>query len=298
MAKSQELANFEKMVEKIIFDEEELETLKIAIKNFTDGKTSSKELKRLLLQCRGRMVEDLTDFAFFISEKLQTRSTKQPQPSPTESESNLIEEIAERNELLVTVAKRINAYLRGESNISSREEESLKLDEIIKNEIERVFLVIDIDEWLIMCRYDDYKFYTKLYNKLEGLYRQEFEEGKKKFKTSNKEPENMPGKIVKLNFPENVTTELMGFISIRNNITHNNWDIAPSDVEIAHNSFVSLLIYLIVSYLDVQLLSGNEQLFYNYLRQCLSSNLEKSPKFLTKIESSLNTYFTNYNEDN
>ncbi len=56
MAKSQSLANFEQVVEKIIFNEEELETLKIAIKNFTEGKTSAKDLKQLLLQCRGRMM--------------------------------------------------------------------------------------------------------------------------------------------------------------------------------------------------------------------------------------------------
>jgi len=59
MAKSQELANFEQVVEKIIFNDDELTELKIAIKNFTEGKISEKELKHLLLQCRGRMVEEM-----------------------------------------------------------------------------------------------------------------------------------------------------------------------------------------------------------------------------------------------
>jgi len=67
MAKSQELANFEQVVEKIIFNDDELEELKIAIRNFSEGKTSEKALKRLLLQCRGRMVEEITDFGFFFA---------------------------------------------------------------------------------------------------------------------------------------------------------------------------------------------------------------------------------------
>ena len=36
MAKSQELADFEQVVEKIVFDADELEHLKIAIKNFRE----------------------------------------------------------------------------------------------------------------------------------------------------------------------------------------------------------------------------------------------------------------------
>lgn len=113
MAKSQELANFENMVEKIIFNNNELEKLKISIKNFADGKTSAKDLKGLLLQCRGRMVEDITDFAFFFAEKriedlLQTEKIKEHPTSLIKVESQLKEEIREKNELLETVAHRVN----------------------------------------------------------------------------------------------------------------------------------------------------------------------------------------------
>ena len=113
MEKSQELANFEHVVEKIIFNNDELEELKIAIKNFTEGKASGKELKHLLLQCRGRMVEEITDFGFFFAEKrtkklMQTlRNTQQPS-SPSNLESQLRDEIIEKNELLETVARRVN----------------------------------------------------------------------------------------------------------------------------------------------------------------------------------------------
>lgn len=113
MEKSQELANFEHVVEKIIFNDDELEELKIAIKNFTEGKTSGKELKHLLLQCRGRMVEEITDFGFFFVEKrtkklMQTlRNTQQPS-SQSKVESQLRDEIIEKNDLLEAVARRVN----------------------------------------------------------------------------------------------------------------------------------------------------------------------------------------------
>ncbi len=113
MERSQELANFEQVVEKIIFNDDELEELKIAIRNFTEGKISGKGLKHLLLQCRSRMVEEITDFGFFFAEKktkqlMQTLRNTQQTFSPTKVESQLKEEIEEKNELLETVAERVN----------------------------------------------------------------------------------------------------------------------------------------------------------------------------------------------
>ena len=117
MVKSQELANFEQVVEKIIFNDDELKELKIAIKNFTEGKTSAKELKQLLLQCRGRMMEDITDFTFLFTERrikdqLQTEKNIQQPSLPNEVESQLREEIKEKNELLEVVAKRVNKLIK------------------------------------------------------------------------------------------------------------------------------------------------------------------------------------------
>ena len=102
----------EQLVEKIIFNKGELEQLKIAIKNFSLGKINSKELKQLLLQCRGRMVEEVTDFVLFNqgrSKKSQAEKNQEQQPiSPTKVESQLRKEIEEKNELLEIVAKRVN----------------------------------------------------------------------------------------------------------------------------------------------------------------------------------------------
>jgi len=129
MEKSQELANFEHVVEKIIFNNDELEELKIAIKNFTEGKTSGKELKHLLLQCRGRMVEEITDFGFFFAEKrtkklMQTLRDTQQSSSPINVESQLKEEIIEKNELLETVAHRVNQLISRLSNEDLKEDQN------------------------------------------------------------------------------------------------------------------------------------------------------------------------------
>ena len=133
MEKSQELANFEQVVEKIIFNDDELEELKIAIRNFTEGKIGGKELKHLLLLCRGRMVEEITDFGFFFAEKrskklMQTLRNTQQTSSPTKVESQLREEISEKNKLLETVAERINGFVLNVKNKRSVDGEDLNRD--------------------------------------------------------------------------------------------------------------------------------------------------------------------------
>ncbi len=133
MEKSQELANFEQVVEKIIFNDDELEELKIAIRNFTEGKIGGKELKHLLLLCRGRMVEEITDFGFFFAEKrskklMQTLRNTQQTSSPTKVESQLREEILEKNKLLETVAERINGFVLNVKNKRSVDGEDLNRD--------------------------------------------------------------------------------------------------------------------------------------------------------------------------
>jgi len=112
----------EQIVEKIIFNKSELEQLKIAIKNFSLGKINSKELKQLLLQCRGRMVEEVTDFVLFIPGRFKKKQVEKNQEqqliSSTNVESQLRKEIEEKNELLETVAERVNRLV---SKLGSKE---------------------------------------------------------------------------------------------------------------------------------------------------------------------------------
>ena len=114
MAKSQESEDFEQVVEKIVFDEEELEELKITIRNFAEGKIQAKRLKQRLIQSRGRMVKDISNFLSFCVDRV--RDISQTPSNRNFSDSNhsdlannqLRQEIAEKDELLEAVAKGIN----------------------------------------------------------------------------------------------------------------------------------------------------------------------------------------------
>ena len=113
MTEIHDLRHIEQLLEKIIFNENELERLKIAIKNSTEGKTSARELKQLILRCRGRMLEDIAAFIFFIKKaqiknKVNLENNRNQPILSTDVESQLREEISEKNELLEIVAQRIN----------------------------------------------------------------------------------------------------------------------------------------------------------------------------------------------
>lgn len=62
MAKAQEVEGFEGVIEKIVFDEGELDELKKDFRNFSKGIITAKQLKQNLLRCRGRMVKDISNF--------------------------------------------------------------------------------------------------------------------------------------------------------------------------------------------------------------------------------------------
>jgi len=102
MTKSQEIEDFEHVLEKIIFDEEELIELKGVVSEFTEGKVQPIQLKKKILLCRSRMLEDLKEFVlFYINSKKQEKELKIV-------DFKLKQELDERNELLEMVANRVN----------------------------------------------------------------------------------------------------------------------------------------------------------------------------------------------
>ena len=114
MTKSQDSGDFEQVVEKIVFDEEELEELKITIRNFTEGKIQAKELKQKLIQNRGRMVKDFSNFLSFCVDRIRNDDKASEVPKVTiNNQSNqtnirLQQELIKRNELLKDVANKVN----------------------------------------------------------------------------------------------------------------------------------------------------------------------------------------------
>ena len=281
MAKSQSVEYYEKLVEPIIFNETELETLKIAIKNFTEGKTNAIGLKKLLLQCRGRMVEDMAELVFMIAQRSQAEIVTRQPASPTEVESQLRKEIEEKNELLETVAKRVNNLVNKLNNEDQNEDQKPNSIEEVKEEVDRCLKQIGAKEWIDMCFYNDYKFFVKLYPKLEALYNEKFDESE----------EIMANKIVKLGFPKDIEAVVFKYIKIRNKFQHSMTDLSPSNFELAREVFVKAFVYLMVSNLEPSLLSQNREMFFSCLTDFFCHQLTDNQAFRKKILDRLKTVF-------
>jgi len=299
MAKTEEVVNFEEAIEQIVFKEGELEELKIDIRNFSKGTITPKQLKQNLLNCRCRIVEEVSNFLNYIVYKARSNAQTPIDSNFTNSNRSGLEndqlrqKIAEREELLEIVAKRIGALTSKASKKpnSGAESSSLSLEDSIKIEIERIFLTIKADEWLDMCEYDDYKFFAKLYPKLEELYNERFGESEEN-SDNNKDGNNiMANKMVRLGFPEEVETLVVQYIAIRNNFQHSMEDITPSNLKLAREAFVNVFLYLVLSNLDFKLVSKDKEVFYSYLKDIFSERLAGNPIFRKKTLERLETVF-------
>ena len=299
MASAQKFEEFEGVIEKIVFDEAELDELKIVIRNFSKGTITPKQLKENLLQYRYRIVKDISNFLIYCLERPRNNDqttvngniNSSNQPDLTNAQ--LRQELAERNDLLEVVAKKISVLALKAKRESPTEADSLSmgLEEIIKNEIERVFLTINVDKWLEMCGYDDYKFFVKLYPKLEELYKERFGESEKISDNTNDGKKIMANKMVRLGFPEEVETIVIKYVGIRNVFQHTMGDISPSNLEESQEAFVMVFVYLITSGLDSKLLSNYKESFYSYLKDLFSKRLAINPIFRKKMLERLKTVF-------
>ena len=102
MAKSQEIEDFEQVLEKIIFDEVELTELKNIVGEFAKGKVQPRQLKKEILLCRSRILKDLKEFVlFYINSKNKEKDLKTV-------DFKLRQELEKRNEFLETIANRVN----------------------------------------------------------------------------------------------------------------------------------------------------------------------------------------------
>jgi len=123
MISSQKSEDFEQVVEKIVFDEEELDELRIIIRKFTEGKIHAKQLKQKLLQSRGRMVKDISNFLSFCIDRIRSDDKASEVPKiAIKNQSNqtnirLQQDLIERNELLKVVANKVNYIV---SNIKKK----------------------------------------------------------------------------------------------------------------------------------------------------------------------------------
>jgi hypothetical protein len=86
----------------------------LKIRDLVEGKIQAKQVKQSLLQYRGRIVEDITDFIHFYINRIRFNYDNQnfkkdlnPNLSNVDKE-HLYKEIAEKNELLEIIAEKIN----------------------------------------------------------------------------------------------------------------------------------------------------------------------------------------------
>lgn len=297
MAKAQEVEDFEGVIEKIVFDEGELDELKIDFRNFSKGIITAKQLKQNLLRSRGRMVKDISNFLNYCLDRARDNDQAPVDRDLTNSnQSDLIndqlrQDVVERNELLELVAKKINSLVSKAKKDPPAENESLGLKDAIKIEIERVFLAIKVEEWLDMCGYDDYKFFVKLYPKLEELYTERFGESEKLSNNIKDGKDIMANKMVRLGFPEDVEALVVQYVAIRNIFQHSMKDISPSNLEQAQEAFVKVFVYLIISSLEPNLVSSKRESFYSCLEDFFSERLASNPIFRKRMLERLKTVF-------
>jgi len=163
---------------------------------------------------------------------------------------------------------------------SSEDQKPISIEDV-KDEIERCLNQIGAKEWIEMCFYDDYKFFVKLYPKLEALHKEQFGESEEIMKT----------RMLKLGFPKDIEIVVNDYISIRNTFQHSMIDLSPSNLELAQEVFVKVLVYLMVSNLEPLLLLHNREKFYTCLTDFFSHQLTENPAFCKKILSRLKTVF-------
>lgn len=116
MVSNHKIQDYEQVVEKIVFDEDELKKLKIAIREFSIGNIDAKHLKQLLIKCRGRIVNDFSQFLTFCIDRkkndlISGEKNKVIDIQVNQNEIQLQQKLNERNELLELVARRVKDLL-------------------------------------------------------------------------------------------------------------------------------------------------------------------------------------------
>ena len=100
------------LVEKVIFEQDNLNLLKLKINQLSRDEITPKEMKQIILNQRAMMLEEILElFPFFI------KNLHQEDNSRTKSNDNntsvLEQKLGEREELLEIVAHRIQSLVQG-----------------------------------------------------------------------------------------------------------------------------------------------------------------------------------------
>ncbi len=206
------------------------------------------------------------------------------------------EEIKEKNELLETVARRVNQLVsKFTKEDSSEVQKPISKDEV-NQEIERCFDQIGAKEWFEMCFFDDLKFFVKLYPKLEELYEERLGASDINSKNASEGKETMANKMTRMGFPQDVEITLRKYIKIRNKFQHTMKDVTLSNFELAREAFAKVFVHLMLSSIESRFLfkSGNlknREMTFATLTDIFSKRLTGHRAFRNKLVERLETVF-------
>jgi len=99
--------NLNEMLEKMLFNEKDLNGLKIAIENMNMGKISPKELRKYIIESRVKIIEKLLKFFPFYLKQVTIEQSLDEFAQPDIS-IELEQELQEKNKFLEEVGFRIN----------------------------------------------------------------------------------------------------------------------------------------------------------------------------------------------
>jgi len=106
LSKKEKQQIFSEMIEKIFFDERELEDLKSLITDVSTGKIAPKQLKLTIIENRARMINRISQiFPFYYKQLSNQREIDNF--TYNENNSNVNEELEEKNKLLEELGERI-----------------------------------------------------------------------------------------------------------------------------------------------------------------------------------------------
>ena len=95
------------LLEKIIFNENDFDLLKKSIKQLSIGKIEPKKLKQTIIQSRIKILDELLDIFPFYIEQMNKKQSMNEYIEDNKN-SDLIQEIKEKNELLSGIALKVH----------------------------------------------------------------------------------------------------------------------------------------------------------------------------------------------
>jgi hypothetical protein len=265
------IQNFPAVLEKIVFNKEELAELKDFITKFSTGEIDTTQLKQYILQTRIRIINDLTEFFPFYVEKMKIKEESLKNIKKNKGAdgdiSRLLEQIKERDDLLNNLIPRILNLEKKislsspmpSSNIPSVE---MKIEDIIN----RALKTINIEHWLLafLTNEDgsiirnDYQFFQQFITTIEK-YHDEILNLPYTHDTTNVE------RIENLILPDRFKDELIRILSVRNNLSHHFYKLCSDDVEHVYETYFDLIIYLITQALPKEMIEKSKQQIKHYL---------------------------------